>query len=228
MVLAYNLKLFDMYKIADEKFQSLYLKYHVRDDYMTDYAYYLKSVKEDGTALFDVPQEYQTNELIMIALETSDKPIHLMTRWSLEMCISNQREKLSSFNPRYRQPITDEEHESYLCDLPEIINFKYDKDFSKNYDFEEKKLYTFIDFFSTVCGFYSGMDTICYVYLFRGDPIPIRIKFNGKKKNFKLIYNSQEKVLHLDKVSADEYKSLWDALSQKLESYYGKASQLNE
>ena len=87
-----------MYKIADEKFQSLYLKYHVRGDYMTDYAYYLKSVKEDGTALFDVPQEYQTNELIMIALESSDKPIHLMTRWSLEMCISNHRENLSSIN----------------------------------------------------------------------------------------------------------------------------------
>ena len=69
-----------MYKIADEKFQSLYLKYHVRGDYMTDYAYYLQSGKEDGTALFDVPQEYQTNELIMIALESSDKPIHLMTR----------------------------------------------------------------------------------------------------------------------------------------------------
>lgn len=216
-----------MYKIADDKFQSLYQKYHERDDYMTDYAYYLKSVKEDGTALFDVPQKYQTNELIMIALESSDKPIHLMTRWSLEMCIRKQGERLS-VNPRYRQPITDEELESYLCDLPRIINFKYDKYFSKNYDFEEKKLYTFIDFFSAVCEFYSGMDTICYVYLYRGEHIPIRIKFNGRKRNFKLIYNSQEKVLHLDKVSADEYKSLWDTLSQKLESYYGKALQLNE
>ena len=217
-----------MYKIAEEKFQGLYQKYCVREDPITDYAYYLKAVKEDGTALFDVPQEYQTDELIMIALETSDKPIHLMTRWSLEMCISNQREKLSGINPRYRQPITDEEHESYLCDLPRIINFKYDKYFSKNYDFEEKKLYTFINFFSAVCEFYSGMDTICYVYLYRGESIPIRIKFNGRKRNFKLIYNSQEKDLHLVKVSADEYKRLWDVLSQKLESYYGKASQLNE
>lgn len=97
-----------MYKIAEEKFQGLYQKYCEREDPMTDYAYYLKSVKENGTALFDVPQEYQTNELIMIALETSDKPIHLMTRWALEMCISNQREKLSGINPSYKLPITDE------------------------------------------------------------------------------------------------------------------------
>ena len=41
---------------------------------MTEYDYYLTAVKEDGVSLFDVPYVYQTNELIMIALETSEKP----------------------------------------------------------------------------------------------------------------------------------------------------------
>ena len=36
---------------------------------MTEYDYYLTAVKEDGVSLFDVPYVYQTNELIMIALE---------------------------------------------------------------------------------------------------------------------------------------------------------------
>lgn len=217
-----------MYKIADEKFKILYSKYHDVNDSMTDYAYFLKSVKEDGTTLFNVPQEFQTNELIMTALETSNKPIHLMTRWSLEMCINRQREKLSYLNPIYRQPITDEEHESYLCNLMHIIYFKYDKYIYRNKASKENKLYTFVDFFSAVCKFYSGMDTICYVYLYRGTPIPIKIKFNEEKRNFKLIYNSLEKVLYLVKVSADEYKRLWDVLSQKLEGYYGKAMQMDE
>ena len=41
---------------------------------MTEYDYFLTAVKEDGVSLFDVPYVYQTNELIMIALETSEKP----------------------------------------------------------------------------------------------------------------------------------------------------------
>ena len=41
---------------------------------MTEYDYYLTAVKEDGVSLFDVPYVYQTNELIMIALETSENP----------------------------------------------------------------------------------------------------------------------------------------------------------
>ena len=195
---------------------------------MTEYDYYLTAVKEDGVSLFDVPYVYQTNELIMIALETSEKPIHLMTKLEIEMCIRNRREKLSNIDPIYRQPITDEELKSYLCDLPEIINLKYDNYFSKNVLFAEKKLYTFIDFFSAVCELYSGMDTICYLYLFRGNPIPIKIKCNGIKRNFKLIYNSLNKVLSVTEILAEEYMHLWVNLSQKLEHYYGKSSQLNE
>ncbi|MBR5068255.1 MAG: hypothetical protein IKX25_02540 [Bacteroidales bacterium] len=193
-----------MYKIVEELFQSLYGKYLGGKDPMTKYAYYLKAVKKDGTALFKVPQVYRTNELIMTALESSDKPIHLMTRCSLEKCISNEREILSKYNPRYKNTITDKEHESYLCDLPKIISFKYDTYFSKNYDFEEKNLYTFIDFFRAVSEYYGGMDAICYVYLYRGNAIPIKIKINGRKSNFKLIYNSEEKILHIAKASANE------------------------
>lgn len=217
-----------MYKIVEELFQSLYGKYLGGKDPMTKYAYYLKAVKKDGTALFKVPQVYRTNELIMTALESSDKPIHLMTRCSLEKCISNEREILSKYNPRYKNTITDKEHESYLCDLPKIISFKYDTYFSKNYDFEEKNLYTFIDFFRAVSEYYGGMDAICYVYLYRGNAIPIKIKINGRKSNFKLIYNSEEKILHIAKASANEYKILKTGLSQKLENYYGKSSQLDE
>ena len=69
-----------MYKIVEERFQGLYQKSCEAEDPMTEYDYYLTAVKEDGVSLFDVPYVYQTNELIMIALETSEKPIHLMTR----------------------------------------------------------------------------------------------------------------------------------------------------
>ena len=110
-----------MYKIVEERFQGLYQKYCEAEDPMTEYDYYLTAVKEDGVSLFDVPYVYQTNELIMIALETSEKPIHLMTKLEIEMCIRNRREKLSNIDPIYRQPITDEELKSYLCDLSEII-----------------------------------------------------------------------------------------------------------
>ena len=63
-----------MYKIVEERFQGLYQKYCEAEDPMTEYDYYLTAVKEDGVSLFDVPYVYQTNELIMIALETSEKP----------------------------------------------------------------------------------------------------------------------------------------------------------
>ena len=58
-----------MYKIVEERFQGLYQKYCEAEDPMTEYDYYLTAVKEDGVSLFDVPYVYQTNELIMIALE---------------------------------------------------------------------------------------------------------------------------------------------------------------
>jgi hypothetical protein len=211
-----------MYKIAKDLFISLCQKYRKEQD-KKDYTYYLNAVAEDGTALFDAPDMYQTNELIMLAFESSQKPLYLMTRLELETCISNQRAKL-----KYREPITEDEREYYLSDLNEIVYFRYNKYFLRTEAFEEKKLYTFVAFFRSVCEYYSGMDTICYVYLYRGEPIPIRIKFNGRNRNFKLTYDAVEKILHLDKVSNDEYTSLWSKLSQKLKRYYGISIHLSE
>ncbi|MBQ3363139.1 MAG: leucine-rich repeat protein [Muribaculaceae bacterium] len=212
-----------MYKIAEDRFQRLCQKYRTEQKNSCDYTHYLKAVAKDGRALFETPNIYQTNELIMLAIETSNKPLHLMTRMALERCISNHRASL-----KFTEPITEEEHEYYLGDLTKIISFRYDNYFSKNHAFIEKNLYTFIDFFSSVCKYYSGMDTICYVYLYRGEPIPIRIKYNGRKRNFKLAYDVVEKVLHMRKVSADEYKDLWSVLVQKLQNYYGTSSHLSE
>ena len=138
-----------MYKIADEKFLGLCKKYRGEESAIEDYAYHLNEVKADGTALFGVPYMYQTNELIMTALETSDKPIHLMTRWALESCISKEREKLSEMFPKYKETILEKEPD--LSDLLKIIKYKYNKSISKNYAFEENNLYTFINFFSSVC-----------------------------------------------------------------------------
>ena len=57
---------------------------------MTEYDYYLTAVKEDGVSLFDVPYVYQTNELIMIALETSEKPKGQGTgTWTIHIQLSN-------------------------------------------------------------------------------------------------------------------------------------------
>jgi hypothetical protein len=210
-----------MYKIAEERFQELYKHYAGSSEQTDEYSSYLKSVTENGTKLFEVPQEFQTNELVLLAFETEKNPVHLLTRRAIESSISKKRMELSRFNRKYAEPITEEERESYFTYLSSIINLKYNKYYSENNLLTEKRLYTFIDFFHAVTEFYSGMDTINYLYLYRGFHIPIRIKKNGRRQNFKLSYDAAQKILSLIKVSADEYKSLRATLSSKLETYYG-------
>jgi len=217
-----------MYKIVEDRFQKLYKQYAVNSEEVDEYSSYLTSVAEDGTNLFDVPQQFQTNELVLLALETENNPVHLSTRRAIEKSISMERLELSKLFRKYAEPITEEERESYLTDLTSIINLKYGRYFSENRLFNEKCLYTFIDFFRAVTKFYSGMDTICYLYLYRGFPIPIRIKKNGRRQNFKLSYDAEQKMLSLIKVTAGEYKSSREALSSKLETYYGSSSYLDE
>lgn len=217
-----------MYKIAEERFQELYKHYAGSSEQIDEYSSYLKSVTEDGTKLFEVPQVFQTNELIMTAFETPNNPVHLMSRIAIEGYIERQRMKRASYDHRYFAPLTEEEHESYLKDLIAIINYKYVWFCAKNYLFQKRNLYTFIDFFNAVVEFYSGMDTISYVYLYRGIPIPIRIKKKGRRQCYKLLYDAELKVLHLIKVSSEDYKQLWDALTTKLKAYYGKAPLLSE
>ena len=217
-----------MYKIAEERFQELYKHYAGSSEQTDEYSSYLESVAEDGIKLFEVPQEFQTNELIMTAFETPNNPVHLMSRIAIEGFIERKRMERASYDHRYFAPLTEEEHESYLKDLITIINYKYDWFCGKNYLFQHRKLYTFVDFFNAVAEFYSGMDTISYVYLYRGIPIPIRIKNNGRRQNYKLSYDAAQKILSLIKVSADEYKSLRATLSSKLETYYGNSSYLDE
>lgn len=217
-----------MYKIAEERFQELYKHYAGSSEQIDEYSSYLKSVAEDGTKLFDVPQQFETNELVLLAFETENNPVHLLTRRAIESCIFKERMKLSKFDRKYAEPITEEERDSYLTHLSSIINLKYNKYCSENNLLTEKRLYTFIDFFHAVTEFYSGMDTVTYLYLYRGFPIPIRIKKNGRRQNFKLSYDLAQKILSLIKVSADEYKSLRTTLSSKLETYYGNSSYLDE
>jgi hypothetical protein len=219
-----------MYKIAEERFQELYKHYAGSSEQIDEYSSYLKSVMEDGTKLFEVPQVFQTNELIMTAFETSNNPVHLMSRIAIEEYIDRQRMKRASYDHRYFAPLTEEEHESYLKDLIAIINYKYNYVWfcAKNYLFQNRNLYTFIDFFNAVAEFYSGMDTISYVYLYRGIPIPIRIKKKGRRQCYKLLYDAELKVLHLIKVSSEDYKQLWDALTTKLKAYYGNATLFSE
>ena len=217
-----------MYKIAEERFQELYKHYAGSSEQIDEYSSYLKSVTEDGTKLFEVPRIFQTNELVLLAFETGNNPVLLSTRQAIENDIFMERMKLSSIDRKYAESITEEERKSYLTSLPSIINLKYNKNFFKNYLFKDNKLYTFFDFFHAVTEFYSGMDTVNYLYLYRGFPIPIRIKKNGRRQNYKLSYDSGQKILSLIKVTATEYKSLRESLSSKLETYYGNSSYLDE
>ena len=116
-----------MYKIAEERFQELYKHYAGSSQQIDEYSSYLKSVTEDGTKLFEVPQEFQTNELVLLAFETEKNPVHLLTRRAIESSISKERMELSRFNRKYAEPITEEERESYFTYLSSIINLKYNK-----------------------------------------------------------------------------------------------------
>lgn len=98
-----------MYKIVEERFQKLYKQYAVNSEQADEYSSYLKSVSEDGTNLFDVPQEFQTNELVLQALETKNNPVHLSTRRAIENSISMERLELSKIFRKYAEPITEEE-----------------------------------------------------------------------------------------------------------------------
>lgn len=63
-----------MYKIVEERFQKLYKQYAVNSEQADEYSSYLKSVSEDGTNLFDVPQEFQTNELVLQGSRNKKQP----------------------------------------------------------------------------------------------------------------------------------------------------------
>ena len=112
-----------MYKIAEERFQELYKHYAGSSEQTDEYSSYLESVAEDGIKLFEVPQEFQTNELIMTAFETPNNPVHLMSRIAIEGFIERKRMERASYDHRYFAPLTEEEHESYLKDLITIINY---------------------------------------------------------------------------------------------------------
>lgn len=212
-------------KIAEETFQELYKQYACKTENKLDYSHYLQSVQENGLNLFNVPRMYQTNEVIMTSLETINNPVKLLSRMELERCINKELEKLA---PYYHKPITEKDREEFLTDLTGIINFRYNESFYPNYNFFKTKLYTFIDFFSSVTKYYSGMDTICYVYLFRGISIPIRIMENQNKKSYKLLYKAKNKELHLIAISENEYQELRNTLSEKLVNYYKESYFLDE
>ena len=142
-----------MYKIAEERFQELYRQYACKLDNTQDYSHYLQTVQEDGQNLFDVPEIYLTNEVIMTALETPNNPIELLPRMTLEYCVSK---KLKELAPLFREPITEKDREVYFKDLRYIIEFRYNKSLYPNHNFSKKKLYTFIDFFEIVTQYYSG------------------------------------------------------------------------
>ena len=214
-----------MYKIAEERFQELYRQYTCKSDNTHDYSHYLQSVQENGLTLFDVPRIYLTNEVIMTALETPNNPIKLLSRMDLERCVDRQLNNLARY---YHNPITKKDRNVFFTDLARIINYRYNKSFCQNFDFLKQKLYTFIDFFSVVSHCYNGMDTICYVYLYRGISIPVHVIINNTKKNYKLLYDTQNRELHLIEISNVEYQQLWDELSVKLTSYFGNSSYLTE
>lgn len=213
-----------MYKIAEERFQELYSKY-ANNSITKDYVYYLNSVFENGTNLFDVPEIYQTNEMIMTAIETPNNHVHLISRMTLENCVDKELGQIAQF---YHRQITENDREQCLTNFRNIINYYYDGKYHDNYIFYEQKLYTFIDFFQSIVAYFSGLDTICYVYLYREISIPIRLLENNKKQNFKLSYDAKLKELHLTKISAKEYKQLRDELNAKLDSYYSNSVYLTE
>ena len=207
-----------MDNIAEDLFQKLYKQYSGKNNNY-EYSFFLDSVKNNGTNLFNVPEVFRTNEMIMAAIETSNSPIYLMTRMEFEM----------KYRKKYESSIFKDDLKDFtLENLEELIELQYDKYYPCNHVLSEKKYYTFFDFFRSVAKYYSGMDTICYVYLYRGYPIPISIKNNEKKKYYMLIYAVKNKTLNLVNIAYKAYKDLWLNLSVKLDEYYKASYHLEE
>ena len=207
-----------MRNIAEEIFQKIYKQYSEKN-HNYEYGYYLESVWRDGTTLFDVPKVFLTNEMIMAAIETPNSPIYLISRMEFE----------KKYMKKYETSIFKDDLKDFMLEnLEELIELHYDKYFSYNHDFSNKKYYTFFDFFKSVAKNFSGMDTICYVFLFRGFPIPIGIKANGRKSYYMLIYADRNKTLNLVKITSNAYKKLWLNLSEKLDNYYTNTYHLDE
>ena len=207
-----------MDNIAKGLFQKLYKQY-LGKNHNYEYRYYLDSVKNNGTNLFGVPEVFLTNEMIMTAIETSNSPIYLMTRMEFER----------KYMQKYESSMFKDDLKDFtLENLEELIELQYDEYILHNHALFEKKYYTFFDFFRAVAKYYSGMDTICYVYLYRGCPIPISIKNNKKKKYYMLIYAVKNRTLNLVNITYKAYKNLWLNLSVKLDEYYKESYHLGE
>ena len=194
----------------------------------SEYTYYLESVSNNGLAIFDVPTFYLTDEMVMCSIETPNKPLFMMTKNELERIKQNRI--LQELGKIYNSNTY-----HYISEQAVIeINKKYD---IRNYRFEDiiylryKKfisnhyldgLYTFIDFFNQIWMLYEGLDMICYAYLYRGIPIPIKIKNvqNNRRQKYKLIYDNKTKTLHRIKIVHQEYQTLRSELNEKLDSYY--------
>lgn len=207
-----------MDNIAKGLFQKLYKQYFGKN-HNYEYSYYLDSVKNNGANLFGVPEVFLTNEMIMTAIETSNSPIYLMTRMEFER----------KYMQKYESSMFKDDLKDFtLENLEELIELQYDEYILHNHALSEKKYYTFFDFFRAVAKYYSGMDTICYVYLYRGYPIPISIKNNKKKKYYMLIYAVKNRTLNLVNITYKAYKNLWLNLSVKLDEYYKESYHLGE
>ena len=101
----------------------------------------MDSVKNNGANLFNVPEVFRTNEMIMAAIETSNSPIYLMTRMEFEM----------KYRKKYESSIFKDELKDFtLENLEELIELQYDKYYPCNHVLSEKKYYTFFDFFRSV------------------------------------------------------------------------------
>ena len=121
-------------------FQKLYKQYSGKNNNY-EYSFFLDSVKNNGANLFNVPEVFRTNEMIMAAIETSNSPIYLMTRMEFEM----------KYRKKYESSIFKDELKDFtLENLEELIELQYDKYYPCNHVLSEKKYYTFFDFFRSV------------------------------------------------------------------------------
>ena len=129
-----------MDNIAEDLFQKLYKQYSGKNNNY-EYSFFLDSVKNNGANLFNVPEVFRTNEMIMAAIETSNSPIYLMTRMEFEM----------KYRKKYESSIFKDELKDFtLENLEELIELQYDKYYPCNHVLSEKKYYTFFDFFRSV------------------------------------------------------------------------------
>lgn len=200
------------YKTIDKKYKELYNKYAHTKNPVKDYSYYLHSVSEYGRSLSDVPDIYRTDEMILKALKTKNCPIILPSKQDIEGLI-----KKFCIEKRH---LEEEEKKEFRTSLTWILYEKYDKSLS-NSAFQNAHLYTFFDFYDEVSRYFSGMDTISYLYMYEGMTIPISIG-NGLEgyKFYGLSFDYTTKILHKKEITEKEYDHLWQHLAGLLKVYY--------